>query len=156
MITITNGDSGAGGRARRGGRGQNRKGDEEKTDSFEKRRMRLIAKWGKPGRTRMRGLADAASRVGTVVAGINDDGNLMDDEDPCVLSSSTTAALGEPSGMNPRILVSLTRCRGEGSAKGIESVEDPSTDVETMGVTKCLNVISDRIVIPDSKPMSGP
>jgi len=153
---MTNGDSGEGGMARRGGRGENRDEKREKTDRFEKGGMRLIAEWGGPGRTRMRGLADAAGRVRAVVAGINDDGNLMDDENPCVLSSSTTAALGEPSGMNPRILVNLTRCRGEGSVKGIESVEDPSTDVETVGVTKCLNVISDRIVIPDSKPMSGP
>ena len=156
VIAMTNGDSGEGGMAGRGGRGQNRNGDKEKTDSFEKRGMRLIAKWGKPGRTRMRGLADAASRVRTVVAGINDDGNSMDDEDPCVLSSATTAALGEPSGMDPRILVDLTRCRGEGSVKSIEGVEDPNTDVETMGVTNCLNVISDRLVIPDSKPVSGP
>ena len=156
VIAMATGDSGEGGMARRGGRGQNRSGGKEKTDSFEKRRMRLIAKWGKPGRTRMRGLADAASRVGTVVAGINDDGNPMDDEDPCVLSSATTAALGEPSGMDPRILVDLTRCRGDGSVKSIEGVDDPSTNIEAAGVSDCLNVLPNRLVIPDGEPVSGP
>ena len=76
--------------------------------SSEEGGERPIAEWGKPGRAGMRGLANAASRVGTVVAGVYDDGDPMQDEDPSVLSSASTAALGEPSGVDPRILVDLT------------------------------------------------
>ena len=157
MVTITDRDSGTGSRAKKGGRGQSGKGDEKKEgDSFEETGMGLRPGMSRPRRARMRSLANATSRVGTMVAGIDDDGNLMDDEDPFVLSSSTTTTLGEPSGMDPRVLISLTGGRGEGTLKGIKRVKDPSTDVETMGVTKYLNVISNGVEIPDSKPMSGP
>ena len=157
MVTITNRDSGTGGRARRGGRGQNRKGDEKETgDSFEKERMTLIAWWSKPGGARMRGLANATSRVGTMVAGIDDDGNLMDDEDPFVLSSSTTTTLGKPSGVDPRVLVSLTGGKSKCPLKGIKRIEDPSADIKSMGVTKYLDKISNGVEVPDSQPVSGP
>jgi hypothetical protein len=156
VITVTSGGSGKGGKAKKGGRGKNKDEEWEEMGSFEKGGERPIAEWGKPGRARMRGLANAASRVGTVVAGVNDDGDPMDDEDPSVLGSATTAALGEPSGVDPRILVDLTRCEGDGSVKSIEGVEDPNTDIEAAGVTDCLNVLTDRLVIPDSKPVSGP
>ena len=156
MITVTSGGSGKGGKAKKGGRGKNKDEEWEEMGSFEKGGERPIAEWGKPGRARMRGLANAASRVGTVVAGVNDDGGPMDDEDPSVLGSATTAALGEPSGVDPRILVNLTRCGGDGSVKSIEGVEDPNTDIEAAGVSDCLNVLTDRLVIPDGEPVSGP
>ena len=104
----------------------------------------------------MRGLANAASRVGTMVAGIGDGGNLVNGEDPFVLSSRTTTTLGKPSGVDPRVLVSLTGGRTKSTLKGIQRVKDPSTDVEAMGVTKYLNNVSNGVEVPDSQPVSGP
>jgi len=157
MVTITNRDSGTGSRDRRGGRGQNIQGDERETgDSFEKKRMRLISWCSRPGGARMRGLANAASRVGTMVAGIGDGGNLVNGEDPFVLSSRTTTTLGKPSGVDPRVLVSLTGGRSKSTLKGIQRVKDPSADIETMGVTEDLNEISNGVEVPDSQPVSGP
>ena len=104
----------------------------------------------------MRGLANAASRVGTMVAGIGDGGNLVNGEDPFVLSSRTTTTLGKPSGMDPRVLVSLTGGKSKSPLKGIKRVEDPSADIESMGVTKYLDKISNGVEVPDSQPVSGP
>ena len=124
--------------------------------SFEKGGERPIAEWGKPGRARMRGLANAASRVRTAVTGVNDDSNPMDNEGPSVLSNATTAALGEPGGVDPRIFVNLTRCEGDGSMESIEGVDDPGTDIKAAGVSDCLNVLPNRLVIPNGEPVSHP
>ena len=157
MVTITNRDSETGSKDRRGGMGQRIQGDERETgDSSEKKRMRLIARCRGPGGARMRGLANAASRVGTMVAGIGDGGNLVNGEDPFVLSSRTTTTLGKPSGVDPRVLVSLTGGKSKSPLEGIKRVEDPSADIETMGVTKYLDKISNGVEVPDSQPVSGP
>jgi hypothetical protein len=157
MVTIADRDSGTGSRAKKGGRGQSGKGDEKKEgDSFEETRMGLRPGKNRPRRARMRSLANATSRVGAMVAGIGNGGNLVDGEDPFILSSRTTTTLGEPSGMDPCVLVSLTGGRSKSTLKGIQRVKDPSADIEAMGVTEYLNEVSNGVEVPDSQPVSGP
>ena len=104
----------------------------------------------------MRSFANAASRMRAVVAGVNGNSNPMYNEGPSVLSNTTTAALGEPGGVDSRIFVNLTRCEGDGSVKSIEGVEDPGTNIETTGVSNRLNVLPNGLVIPNGEPVSGP
>ena len=79
----------------------------------------------------MRSFADAASRMGAVVARVDEDSNPMDKEGPGVLSSPTAAALGEPGGVDSGILVNLARCRDDSSMKKIEGVNDSGANIET-------------------------
>jgi hypothetical protein len=91
-----------------------------------------------------------------MVAGIGNGGNLVDGEDPLILSNRTTTTLGEPSGMDPCVLVGLTGGGSKSTLKSIQRVKDPSADIETMGVTEYLNEISNGVEVPDSQPVSGP
>ena len=104
----------------------------------------------------MRCLANAASRVGAMVAGISNSGNLMDGEDPLILRSGTTTTLGKPGGMDSCILVYLTGGKGKSTLKSVLGVKNASAYIETMGVTEGLNEISNGVEVPDGQSVSGP
>ena len=104
----------------------------------------------------MRSFANAASRMGVVVARVDDDGNPMDNEGPGILNSPTAAALGEPGGMDSCILVNLARCGDDSSMENVEGVNDSGIDIETTGVSDGLDVLPDGLVVPNGEPMSGP
>ena len=104
----------------------------------------------------MRSFANAASRMRAAVARVDEDSNPMDNEGPGVLSSPTAAALGEPGGMDSRILVNLARCGDDSSMENVEGVNDSGTNIETTGVSNGLDVLPNGLVVPNGEPMSGP
>ena len=156
VITVASGGGRKGGESKRGGGDKTEDEEWEEIDNGEEEGERSITERGEPRRARMRGLANAASRVRTVVAGINDDSNPMDNEGPSVLSTPMTAALGEPGGVDSRIFINLTRCGYDSSMESIEGVDDPGTDIKAAGVSDCLNVLPNRLVIPNGEPVSHP
>ena len=91
----------------------------------------------------MRCLPNTASRVGAMVASVRNDGNLMDGEDPLILSSGTTTALSKPGGMDSCVLVSLTGSSGKSTLKDVLAVDNASAYIETMGVAEKSNKIPD-------------
>ena len=96
-----------------------------------------------PGWTRVRGLTDTASRVGAVVASVNNDSDLMDGEDPLIPNGGTTAALGKPGGMDSGVLVDLTGGSGESTVEDVMAVDNTSGHIKTMGIAKQSNKVLD-------------
>ena len=92
----------------------------------------------------MRSLPNTASRVGAMVASVRNDGDLMDGEDPLILSSGTTTALSKPGSMNPGILVELAGGSGESTVKGLLAIDDTNGHIKTMGIAKQSDKVLDR------------
>ena len=104
----------------------------------------------------MRGLTNAASRMGAVITSISDDSDLLDRKDPFVPSRGTTAALGAPSSMNPGSLVELAGGSSKGTVKSMLATNDTSGYIEAMGVTKETDKVLDGGESTKGKSVSGP
>ena len=104
----------------------------------------------------MRSLTDTASRMRAVVAGVSDESNLMDGENPRIFKRGTTATLSKPSSMSPASFIELAGGSRKGTVKSVLATNDTSGYIEAMGVTKETDKILDGGEITKGKPVSGP
>jgi hypothetical protein len=109
-----------------------------------------------PGRSGVRSLTDAASRMRAVVTSVSGESDLMDGENPFIPKRGTTATLGKPSSMNPGSFIKLAGGSNESTVKGVLTVNDTNGYIETMGVTKKADKILDRSEITEGKSVSDP
>jgi hypothetical protein len=125
----------------------NKNGRESQEGNWDQEALRTGREVGptviQPGRTRVRSLTDAASRMGAVVASVSNDSDLMDSEDPFIPSGGTTAALSKPGSMNPGILVELTGGGGESTVEDVLAVDNTSGHIKTMSIAKQSDKILD-------------